>query len=83
MKKSSFTAFIGAIMMGLALFSTDATAKINCAPGSFLSGKQCYICPAGSYCINNNRYLCPKGKYQSKKGQSKCLSCGSGKYTTQ
>ena len=81
MKKSILTAFTGAIMMGLALFTTDAVAATTCKAGEYKGGSKCLECPAGYYCKDEVRKACPAGKYQDQWGQSECKSCPANSYT--
>ncbi|KAJ6502155.1 hypothetical protein C8R45DRAFT_610775 [Mycena sanguinolenta] len=57
--------------------------RASCAPGSYLKGKACALCPAGSTCDgNSDPQPCGAGFYQPKKNSTTCLVTDRGHFTT-
>eukprot|EP00039_Didymoeca_costata_P016270 m.287875 g.287875 ORF g.287875 m.287875 type:complete len:693 (+) comp16368_c0_seq16:2144-4222(+) len=55
----------------------------RCAPGRYLLGDTCTVCPKGSSCEGHiHKDLCVNGTYQPKDGQTECLSCPLGSIGT-
>jgi hypothetical protein len=62
--------------------NTGLEACVICAPGFFLNGTECSICPVGFYCPGDgNSYPCPAGTFNNLTGAIACMSCPAGTFS--